>query len=158
MQKRSETTRFGSSQANPYKEYLFAVFGFSKESNILQVVAGAVCGLTRFSLVSRSEKGVFWKRGLCRKSLFLVILENLEILEILENPQKKRRIRPFSRHSRECRDSRDSSGEKTPFIMNPFSGPDSKSLCLRPGSRQKFLESNFWGWGWGHLRTVLHCQ
>ena len=30
---------------------------------------------------SGSEKGVFWKRGLFRKSIFL------EILEILENPQ-----------------------------------------------------------------------
>ena len=51
-------------------------------------------------LVSGSEKGVFWKRGLFRKSPFLDILENLEILtvakkkgdsdhflEILENPK-----------------------------------------------------------------------
>ena len=40
---------------------------------------------------------------------------------------KQRRIQPFSRDSREvrdCRDSRDSSNEKTPFVMTPFSGPE----------------------------------
>ena len=40
---------------------------------------------------------------------------------------KQRRIRPFSRESREVRDfgdSGDSSGEKTPSVMTPFSGPD----------------------------------
>ena len=35
---------------------------------------------------------------------------------------------PFSRDSREnleiLKDSRDSSGEKTPFVMTPFSGPE----------------------------------
>ena len=35
--------------------------------------------------VGLPEKGVFWKRGLFRKVLFLEILENLEILEISEN-------------------------------------------------------------------------
>ena len=75
------------------------------------------------SAFSGSEKGVFWKRGLFRKVHFL------EILEILENRQtgNQRRISPFSRDSREFRDfrdSRDSSGEKTPFVMTPFSGPD----------------------------------
>ena len=30
------------------------------------------------------RKGVFWKRGLFRKVVFLEILENLELLEILE--------------------------------------------------------------------------
>ena len=39
------------------------------------------------NLYSGSEKGVFWKRGLCRKVHFLEILDNLEILEILKNPQ-----------------------------------------------------------------------
>ena len=38
-------------------------------------------------VLSGSEKGVFWERGLFRKFLFLEILETLEILEILENPQ-----------------------------------------------------------------------
>ena len=40
---------------------------------------------------------------------------------------KQRRIRACSGDSREFRDSRfsrDSSGEKTPFVMSPFSGPD----------------------------------
>ena len=40
-----------------------------------------------FFMLSGSEKGVFWKRGLFRKVHFLEILENLEILEILENAQ-----------------------------------------------------------------------
>ena len=86
--------------------------------------------------ISGSEKGVFWKRGLFRKAHFLENLENLEnleileILEILENSPdcgKQRRIRPFSRDCREFRDFRDSrdfSGEKTPFVMTPFSGPE----------------------------------
>ena len=42
------------------------------------------------ALLSGSEKGVFWKRGLFRKVHFLNFsrdLENLEILEILENLQ-----------------------------------------------------------------------
>ena len=45
---------------------------------------------------------------------------------------KQRRIRPFSRDSRESRDfrdSRDSSSEKTPFVMTPFSGPDSADVA-----------------------------
>ena len=73
-----------------------------------------------------------WKRGLFRTIHFLEILENLEILEMLarEPPDcgKQRRLRPFSRDSREFRDfrnSRDSSSEKTPFVMTPFSGPES---------------------------------
>ena len=39
----------------------------------------------------------------------------------------------FSRDSREFRDfrdSRDSSREKTPFVMTPFSGPESR--CAAP--------------------------
>ena len=79
---------------------------------------------------SGSEKGVFWKRGLCGKVHFPGILENLDILEFLEEPPdcgKKRRFRAFSRDSREFRDFRDcrdfSSG-KTPFVMTPFPGPE----------------------------------
>ena len=72
---------------------------------------------------SGSEKGVIWRRGLFRKVHFL------EVLEILENPDcgKQMGIRPFCRDSRESsefRDSRDSSGEKTPFVVTPFSGPE----------------------------------
>ena len=42
---------------------------------------------------------------------------------------KERRFRPFYRDSRDIRDFRDSrhfSSEKTPFVMTPFSGPDTK--------------------------------
>ena len=38
-------------------------------------------------LLSGSEKGVFWKRGLFRKVHLLEILENLEILEFPEISQ-----------------------------------------------------------------------
>ena len=43
--------------------------------------------MDKTSMLSGSEKGVFWKRGLFRKVHFLEILENLEILEILEHTQ-----------------------------------------------------------------------
>ena len=64
-------------------------------------------------LLSGSEKGVFWKRGLFRKVHFLEILENLEILEILEKSQTV-----------ENKGESDFCSEKTPFVMTPFFGPD----------------------------------
>ena len=76
--------------------------------------------LASWHLDQKSEKGVFWKRGLFRKIYFLEILER-------EPPGcgKQRRIRRFSRDSRDFRDSRDSSSEKTPFVVTPSSGPES---------------------------------
>ena len=111
-----------------------------KNSTAVQVCRGTfffrLCSPPRDP--SGSEKGVFWKRGLFRKVHFLEILENLEILEILENPQTLEnkgdfQKSPFSRDSREFRDFRDSrdfSSGKTPFVMTPFSGPESGSRVL----------------------------
>ena len=82
---------------------------------------------------SGSEKGVFWKRGLFRKVPFSRDSREFRDSRDFREPLdwgKQRRIRPFSRDSREFRDfrdSRDSSSEKTPFVMTPFSGPD--SIC-----------------------------
>ena len=41
----------------------------------------------RSCILSGSEKGVFWKRGLFRKSSFPELLENSENVEIPDNPQ-----------------------------------------------------------------------
>ena len=76
----------------------------------------------------RKKKGVSWKRYIFRKVHFLGILKNLEILENCQTVENKGEIRPFSRNSREFRDSRDSSGERTPFVMTPFSGPEIAEL------------------------------
>ena len=54
---------------------------------------------------SGSVKGVFWERG----------------------PKDSFQNNSFSRDDREFRcfrDSKDSSGEKTPFVMTPFSSPE----------------------------------
>ena len=72
------------------------------------------------------EKGSFQKSPFSRDSR-----EFRDSRDYREPPDsgKQRRIRAFSRDSREprdFRDSRDSSSEKTPFVMTPFSGPDSR--------------------------------
>ena len=102
---------------------------------------------------SGSEKGVFWKRGLFRKvhSLkrglfrkvhFLEILENLEILEILENPQTVEN-KGESDHFLEILENLEIleileifSSEKTPFVMNPSSGPEFQGLLLENASTE----------------------
>ena len=67
------------------------------------------------------EKGSFQKSPFSRDSR-----EFRDSRDSREPPDcgKRRRLRPSSVDSREFRDSRDSSGEKTPFVMTPFSGPD----------------------------------
>ena len=85
---------------------------------------------------SRASIG-FGKRGLLEKGSFQKSpfsrdpREFRDSRDFREPPDcgKQRRIRPFSRDSREFkhfRISRDSSSEKTPFVMTPFSGPDSR--------------------------------
>ena len=74
----------------------------------------------------------FGKRGLLEKGSFQkspFSRDSGEFRDSRDSPDcgKQRRFRPFSRDSREfrdSRDSRDSSGEKTPFVMTPFSVPD----------------------------------
>ena len=84
-------------------------------------------------MISGSEKGLFWKRGLFRKVHFLKVLENLEIL--LQTLEKSQTVesKEESDHFLEIlenlenfifRSSRECSSEKTPFVMTPFSGPD----------------------------------
>ena len=79
------------------------------------------------------EKGPFQKSPFSRDSR-----EFRDSRDSREPPdrEKQRRIRPSSRDSREFRDfrdSRDSSGEKTPFVMTPFSGPEGWILLFWPG-------------------------
>ena len=71
---------------------------------------------------------------------------------------KERRIRPFSRDSREfrdLRDSRDSSSEKTPFVMTPFSGPDSRHPVQSFGQTLQILEKLGVARGLLQLETFL---
>ena len=80
------------------------------------------------SFLSLFRGRVFWKRGLSEKSIFLEIPENLEILEILENLQTVGNKGESDRFL-EILDNLENfeildSGEKTPFVMTPFSGPD----------------------------------
>ena len=86
--------------------------------------------------MSGSEKGVFWKRGSFQKSPFSRDSREFRDFRVFREPPgcgKQRRIRPFSRDSKESRDfrdSRDCASEKTPFVMTPFSGPESKWRLL----------------------------
>ena len=84
------------------------------------ILEGPICRVRKRGLL---EKGSFQKSRFSRDSR-----EFRESRDSREPPDcgKGRRIRPFSRDSREFRDfrdSRDSSGEKTPFVMTPFSVP-----------------------------------
>ena len=88
------------------------------------------------SLLSGSEKGFFLEKGSFQKSPFSRDSREYRDLEILESPQigKQRRIWPLSKDSWEFRDfgdSRDSLGWKTPFVMDPFSGPDIRDVTSR---------------------------
>ena len=71
------------------------------------------------------EKGSFQKRPFSRD------FREFRDSRLFREPSdwgKQRRFRPFSRDSRDFRDFRDSrdfSKERTPFVMTPFSGPDS---------------------------------
>ena len=95
---------------------------------------------------SGSEKWVFWKRGLFRKVHFLETLENLEILVILEKPQTVEN-KGESDHVLEILENLEileilevSSSEKTPFVMTPFSGPDSwKFKSLKGTGNRRIL-------------------
>ena len=80
----------------------------------------------------------FGKRGLLEKGSFQKSPFSRDSRELRDsrasreppNCGKERRFRPFSRdprESRDFRDSRDFSIEKTPFVMTPFSGPETKA-------------------------------
>ena len=70
------------------------------------------------------------------------ILENLEILEILENSNtvenkgESDHFLEMLENFRDFRDSGDSFGEKTPFVMTPFSGPDRERFFSKLGGSQ----------------------
>ena len=80
------------------------------------------------------KKGVFWKGGLFRKVHFLEILENLEITESLENRQTVEN-KGESDHFLVILESLEiveileiPPVKKTPFVMNPLSGPEKSPL------------------------------
>ena len=90
------------------------------------------CNSSQMSLfpASGSEKVFFWKRGLFKKVLFL---ENLEILETLENPKTLENKGKPNHLLEILENSEILESEKTPFVMPPFSCPDCRGRCKRPG-------------------------
>ena len=83
--------------------------------------------------MSDSEDGVRWgllEKGSFRKVHFLERLDKYSG-DCREPPDsgKQRRIQPLVRDSRSFGDSGDFTSEKTPFVMTPFSGPDSVGVC-----------------------------
>ena len=81
-------------------------------------------------MVSGSERGLL-EKGSFQQLHFLEMLDNLELLEILESPRVRKRkgSLPISRDSRDFRGSKASSSEKTPGLMDPFSGPEVTELA-----------------------------